>query len=122
MGEKLNYPLRLCQVVEHASLPHVRKTLPDVPKRQQLTTLKPMFDNTAQCLRVCAPIVATPSIFNTTLALGFRINYMDNPKTGIHESYLGKNTYSARKVLKDHVDQHQVIAGDSGAPTLTDVA
>ena len=120
--EKPAYLLCLCQVAEHASLPPVWKALVDAPKRHQMTTLQSAFDNTARRMSIQAPIVMTPSLLNTTLSIGFHIYHRDNLGKGIHQFYLWHQTSTTRKVLKDRVDQHHVISGGGGAPTLADSA
>ena len=121
-GENLNYLLRLCKLVEHTSLPPMWKTLEDLPKRQQITALQRAFDDISQRMVICAPIIATPSLFNISLALVFFLNHRDELRTGIHQLCLGNQTSAAWKVLKARIDQHQVIAGGGGAPMMDDAA
>ena len=61
-------------------------------------------------------IITTPGLLNVTLTLGFLLNHRDNLGTGINQFYMGNHTYVSRKLLKDCVEQHQVIAGGKGAP------
>ena len=83
------------------------KALLDVTKHQQLTTLQREFDDTTQRLSVHAPIISTPSLLNTTLAL-----HRGDLGTGLHQFYLGQHTSDFRKVPKACVEKHHVIAGD----------
>ena len=109
-------------MAEHASLPPIWKALADAPNQQTLTTLYHVFNNTSRWLNVRTPIVATPGLLNIALTLGFRLNLKENLEMWLHQLYLGKHTSAARKLLNAHVDQRQVIAGGSGAPTLDDTA
>ena len=56
------------------------------------------------------------------LSLTFRLDHRDNLGTGLHQFCLGHHTYDVRKLPKDHVDQHQIIGGGCGAPTLANTA
>ena len=84
--------------------------------------LQRAFDGTSQCLFVCATIIATQSLLKMDLALVFRLNHRYNLWAGLYQFLLGEHTSAAWKVLKAHVDQHQVIAGGGGAPTLADTS
>ena len=118
LGTNLAHFLRIFQVTEHASLPPVCKSLADVPNFQHLTTLQRAFDNATQRLSIRAPIVAIPVLLNMTLTLGFSFNHRENLCMGFHQFCLGYHTSSTRKVLQARFDQHLVIAGSGGAPTL----
>ena len=122
LRKNLTYILRLCQVADHKSLPSVWKVLAYAPKRQQLTTLQRVFNDTAQRMSVHAPIVDTPGSLKISLSIGFRLEHRDNLVMGIPQYCLGKHDSSARKVLKACVGQHQVIAGGGSTPTLVDSA
>ena len=63
-----------------------------------------------------------PSLIKITLALVFHLKHSDDLGMGQHQFCLGKHTFSVWKVLKACVDQHQVIAGGRGSPTLSDAA
>ena len=67
-------------------------------------------------------IFATPSLLNMTLALGFCLKHRDNMGMVIQQLCIGKNTSDTRKVLKARTNQHQVIAGSGGTPTMEDAA
>ena len=122
LGKNLSYLLRLCQVADHNLLLPVWKELSDSPKRQQLTTLHHIFDDMAQWMGVCAPIITAPSLLRLYLTLIFRLNHRDDPGTGLHQFCLGQNTYVTWKVTKACVEQHQVVAGGVSALTLADAS
>ena len=96
------------------------KALADSPKRQHLITLQRKIDDTAYRMSVCAPIIATPSLLKMVLALEFHLDHRDNLGTGLHQFCLIQHISVAWKVLKAGVDQHQVITGGGGAPTLAE--
>ena len=55
-----------------------------------------------------------------TLSLGFRLYHWYDLGTDLHQFCLGHNSYVTHNILKVLVDQHQVILGEDGAPTLAD--
>ena len=57
-----------------------------------------------------------------SLTLVLLLKHRANLGTRMHQFFLGQHTSAAYKVLKDRVDQHQVIAGGGSAPTLADAA
>ena len=59
-----------------------------------------------------------PSLLETTLSLGFPLNHRDDLGTGIHQFCLGQHNYASGKVPKARFDQHQIISGGGGIPTL----
>ena len=63
-----------------------------------------------------------PSLLKMTLALGLRLYHGDDLGMGLNQLFLGQHTSSARKLLKYRIDQHQVIEGSGGAPTMADAA
>ena len=91
-------------------------------KHQHLTTLQMHLDDTACCLRVHTPIIATPGILKITLDLGFYLDNHNDLGTGLHQFGLGQHTSATRKVLKDRSDQNQVFADGGAAPYLDDAA
>ena len=98
------------------------KTLAELPKCQQLTTLQCAFDDTALQLGICATIIAMPNLLKMSFDLVFCLNHSYDLGTGLNQLYLDQHTPSAQKVLKACVHQHQVIAGSDSAPTLADAA
>ena len=68
------------------------------------------------------PIVATPGQLKLTQTLGFRLDHRNNLGKGLHQFGLGQYTPAARKVLKVHANQHQVVVGGGTAPSPADVA
>ena len=83
-----------------------------------MTYLQQTFYDTDIQLGVQDPILATPGLLNMILDLRLLLNHRGNLKKGIHQFLLGQHTSAARKLLKGRVDQHQVITGSGGAPTL----
>ena len=78
-----------------------------------MTTLHYAFDDTTRKLIFHVPIIATPGLLNMDLAIGSLLYHMDNLGMGLHQFGL---------IQKARVDQHQVIAGAVGAPTLANAA
>ena len=66
--------------------------------------------------------LATHGLLKMNLTLGFHINHIHNLGMWLHQFCLGKHNSAARKVLKAYSDQHQVIAGINGSPTMVDAA
>ena len=115
LGKNLTYLLLLFQVAEHASLPSMWKMMVDAPNCQHITTFQRVFDDTSQRLSVGSPIIVAPILLKMTLDLVFHLNHRDNLGTGLHLFYLIQH-----KVLNACSDQHQVVAGGGGTPTLVD--
>ena len=80
--------------------------------------MKCAFDDTSHRLGIRDPTVATPDLLKTTLYLGLRIYHRDNLGMGMHQFCLGQNYAATCNILKSCVDQHQVVAGGGGDPTL----
>ena len=122
LGTNLTYLLRLTQVADHKLIPPVWKALSGASNRHQPTSLQLSLDETTRLLGVCAPIAATPGLLKMILYLSFRLNHRDDMGMELHKFCPGQQTYATRKFLKDRVDQHQVIAGGGGAPTMANAA
>ena len=98
------------------------KVLEDSPKRQQLTTIQRAFYDIARRLSIRAHIIATSSLLNMDLSLGFRLDHREDPGTDLHNFCLGQHSSTAWNVLKDRVDPHQVIVDGGISPTLADAS
>ena len=57
-----------------------------------------------------------------TLYLSSRLDHRDDLGMRIQQFYLGKCMLASRKLLKAHVEQHQVIAGGGKALNLANAA
>ena len=68
-----------------------------------------------------APTIATPSLLNLVLALGFRMESRENLTTGLHPFVLGQHTATVRKFLRGQADLYAMVASGAGAPSLADV-
>ena len=96
------------------------KDLLVVLKRQNLTTLQRVLNNTSRRLSVRVPIVAMTSLLNITLSLGFLLDHRDNLGLGLHQFGLIQHTSAAWKVLKAPADKQRVIVCGGAAPSLED--
>ena len=66
------------------------------------------------------PTVSTPGLMNVTFSLVFRLDNQDNLGTSLHRFILIYHTTAFRKILKSHVDQHQVSAVGEKYTSLAD--
>ena len=73
-------------------------------------------------MSVRAPIVEKLGLLKKTLATGFQLTHRYNLGMVINQFCLGKHTSTARKLPKVCVNQHQIISGSGGSPTLADAA
>ena len=62
------------------------------------------FDTAADYMWLHAPTIATPSLLNLVLALGFKMESRDNLTTKIHPFILGQHTATVRKFLIGQAD------------------
>ena len=91
------------------------------PKHQQLLVLQQAFYGTAKEMGLRAPTIATPSLLNLVLALGFRMESRDYLTTGLHPFVLGQHTATVRKFLRGQADRYAMVASGTGPPSLADV-
>ena len=83
--------------------------------------LQRAFDTAAEDMGLRAPTIATPSLLNLVLALGFRMDSRDNLTTGLHPFVLGQHTATVHKFLRRQADRYATVASGAGAPSLADV-
>ena len=108
-------------MTDSKDLPPVWEALVRSSKHQQLLVMQRAFDTSAEYMGLRAPTIATPSLLNLVLALGFRMEIRDNLTTGLHPFVLGQHTATARKFLRGQVDQYAMVASGTGVPSLADV-
>ena len=56
-----------------------------------------------------------------TLFSSLNLDHRDNLGTKLHQFCLGNSSETTQKIMKARVDQHQLIVGGGGGPTLVDV-
>ena len=83
-GANLAYLLNLVQVTNSKDLSPVGEALTRVLKHQQLLVLLRAFNTTAEDMGIHVPTIATPSLLNLVLALGFRMVSRDDLTRGLH--------------------------------------
>ena len=79
------------------------------------------FDTAADYMWLHAPTIATPSLLNLVIALGFRMEIRDDLATGLHPFVLSQHTAAVRKFLRNQADLYVMVASGAGAPSLADV-
>ena len=57
-----------------------------------------------------------------TLSPSFLIKQRDDLGMGTHQFFLGQHMSATKKILQYRVDQHHVIVGRGGSPTMADAA
>ena len=120
-GANLAHLLNLVQLTDSKDLPHVWEALARASKHHPLLVLQGAFDTATEDMELRAPTIATPSLLNLVLALGFRMEIRDELTTEIHPFFLGQHTETVRKFLRIQVDRYAMMASGAGAPSLADV-
>ena len=98
-GANLVHLLNLVQVTDAKDPPPVWEALARASKHQQLLVLQQAFETAAEDMGLRAPTIATPSLLNLILALGFRMESRDDLTMGLHPFVLGQHTATVRKFL-----------------------
>ena len=83
--------------------------------------LQRAFDAADEDMGLRAPTIATPSLLNLVLALGFQMEIRDDLTTGLHLFVLGQHTTTIRKFLRGQADRYAMVASGAGAPSLANV-
>ena len=120
-GANLAHLLNLFQVTDAKDLPPVWEALTRATKHQQLLVLHRAFNRAAEDMGLRAPTIATASLLNLVLAIGFRMESWYGLTTGLDTFVLGQHTSTVRKFLRGQADRHAMVASDAGAPSLADV-
>ena len=90
-------------------------------KHQQLLVLQRAFDAKAEEMGLCAPTIATHSLLNLVLALGFWMESRDDLTKGLHPFVIGQHTATVRKFLRGQADRYTMVASGTRAPSLAGV-
>ena len=120
-GTNLAYLLNLVQVTDAKDIPPVWEALERASKHQPLLVLQRAFNTAAEDMGLRAPTIATPSLLELVLALGFRMKSRDDLTTGLYPFVLRQHTATVRKFLRGQSDRYTMVASGAGAPSLTDV-
>ena len=104
-GPNLAHLLNLVHVTNAKNLPTVWEDLERAFKHQQLLVLQRAFNTAAEDMGLCAPTISIPSLLKLMIALGFRIERLDDLTTGLHPFVLGKHTATVRKFLRGQADR-----------------
>ena len=62
------------------------------------------FNMAAEDMGLRAPTIATPSLLNLVLGIGFRMEIRDNFTTGLHPFVLGQHTATVKKFMCGQAD------------------
>ena len=106
----------LAQVSEHEALQEIWEWIYGAPKRHQLVVLQQSQELTSRRLEFHTLFAL--GLIKITLSLVFWLEHWDDLGKFLYQLILGHNTTEAQKVTKDWYNQHQVVLGGEGSPTL----
>ena len=79
------------------------------------------FDAVAKNMGLRVPTIATPSLLNLVLVLGFRMESRYDLATGLHPFVLVQHMTTVRKFLRGQAGRYAMVASGAVAPSLANV-